>query len=425
MTMHRIGLGVAVAVLAVGIARPARAQDALIVDGLYLSATRDPGARIGPAPQSLQVPLAGGGRYAVGAAAAIDRVTGQTYPLPLTATVLAVDPVRPRAFLSQMCNQTANTCEVVTWNILTGLSVPLTTMAYRNPAYVFDIDPVVRYAVDDDVLFVDRTPQNTFLAGTHAIHAVNATTGVSLRSDITTRPGSWDVLPDGSRIILGAEPFWTIDRPPSLDVVDVASGQLVAHGPGVVEHLQWEPTLQTIIGVDPSLAGVVAYDPALRPLGAVRVDWGCSVGWQVSAHTGRVYILSGGGWNYIGQYPTHLFSLEPGVGLLDVDLSSKAGVPLGACSTLKVLSPPGPPRAFAASVLGHDVSIRWQNVGKASHFVLDVGLAPGRTDLSVYLGPDSHASFAGVPSGTYYLRLRGGNEFGGGRPSQEVTLVVP
>ena len=52
-------------------------------------------------------------------------------------------------------------------------------------------------------------------------------------------------------------------------------------------------------------------------------------------------------------------------------------------------------------------------------------VAPGRTDLSVYLGPDSHTAFAGVPSGTYYLRLRGGNEFGGGRPSQEIRLVVP
>ena len=56
--------------------------------------------------------------------------------------------------------------------------------------------------------------------------------------------------------------------------------------------------------------------------------------------------------------------------------------------------------------------------------VQDVGLAPGRTDLSVYLGPDSHTSFAGVPSGTYYLRLRGGNEFGGGRPSAEIVMVV-
>jgi hypothetical protein len=57
--------------------------------------------------------------------------------------------------------------------------------------------------------------------------------------------------------------------------------------------------------------------------------------------------------------------------------------------------------------------------------VLDVGFSPGRTDLQVYLGPDSHTAFANVPSGTYSLRLRGGNEFGGGRPSAELKVVVP
>jgi hypothetical protein len=76
-------------------------------------------------------------------------------------------------------------------------------------------------------------------------------------------------------------------------------------------------------------------------------------------------------------------------------------------------------------VTADDVAMHWESIGAASHFVLDVGFAPGRTDGSVFLGPDSHASFANVPSGTYYLRLRGGSEFGGGRPSTEVQIVVP
>ena len=57
--------------------------------------------------------------------------------------------------------------------------------------------------------------------------------------------------------------------------------------------------------------------------------------------------------------------------------------------------------------------------------MLDAGLAPGRTDLQVRLGADPRVTFAGVPSGVYYLRVRGGNEFGGGRPSDELRLVVP
>ena len=73
---------------------------------------------------------------------------------------------------------------------------------------------------------------------------------------------------------------------------------------------------------------------------------------------------------------------------------------------------------------GH-VALEWTNVGGASRFVLEVGAAPGRTDLSVVVGPDSQASFSGVPPGTYYLRVRGANAFGGGHPSNEIRVVIP
>lgn len=65
------------------------------------------------------------------------------------------------------------------------------------------------------------------------------------------------------------------------------------------------------------------------------------------------------------------------------------------------------------------------NIGAASGFMLDVGFAPGRTDLSLFLGPDPFARFSSVPPGTYYVRLRGGNEVGGGRPTDEVVLRIP
>ncbi len=78
-----------------------------------------------------------------------------------------------------------------------------------------------------------------------------------------------------------------------------------------------------------------------------------------------------------------------------------------------------------AVVSGRTVALSWVNVGAASHFVLEAGLAPGRADLSVFLGPDPRATFANVPPGTYYLRVRGGNEFGGGRPSAEVRVTIP
>ncbi|MCC6990770.1 MAG: fibronectin type III domain-containing protein, partial [Acidobacteria bacterium] len=86
---------------------------------------------------------------------------------------------------------------------------------------------------------------------------------------------------------------------------------------------------------------------------------------------------------------------------------------------------PGAPRNLVASVSGHDVSLTWRNVGDATAFVVDVGLAPGRTDVSVYHDGGTAATFTGVPSGTYFVRVRGGNTFGGGRPSNEAVVVVP
>lgn len=145
----------------------------------------------------------------------------------------------------------------------------------------------------------------------------------------------------------------------------------------------------------------------------------------MSSHTGRVYILSGGGFNYMGEYATHLIAIDPGRGAIDVDLSRTAGLPAGGCYGMRLLTAPGPPRAFRAAATGREVSMAWENVGAASHFVLDVGFAPGRSDAQVFLGPDSQATFANVPPGTYYLRLRGGNEFGGARASSEIQLLVP
>jgi hypothetical protein len=77
-----------------------------------------------------------------------------------------------------------------------------------------------------------------------------------------------------------------------------------------------------------------------------------------------------------------------------------------------------------ATVRGRDVILTWTNIGAASSFVLDVGFAPGRTDLSLFLGPEPFARFSGVPPGTYYMRLRGGNEVGGGRPSGAIAVTI-
>jgi hypothetical protein len=56
--------------------------------------------------------------------------------------------------------------------------------------------------------------------------------------------------------------------------------------------------------------------------------------------------------------------------------------------------------------------------------VLEVGAAPGCTDLTVELGPDTTEAFADVPRGTYYVRVRAANYTGVSAPSNEVIVAV-
>jgi hypothetical protein len=78
-----------------------------------------------------------------------------------------------------------------------------------------------------------------------------------------------------------------------------------------------------------------------------------------------------------------------------------------------------------AAVQGRDVTVRWTNVGAASAFLLDVGLAPGQTVVTVPVTALTRAAFAAVPAGTYYVRIRGTNAFGTSRPSPDIRIVVP
>ena len=91
---------------------------------------------------------------------------------------------------------------------------------------------------------------------------------------------------------------------------------------------------------------------------------------------------------------------------------------------MQMITAPGAPQHLAARVSGSTVSLTWLNVGGASAFVLEAGFAPGHTAIAVTLGPEGAATFTDVPPGTYYVRVRGGNEFGGGRPSAEAVVVV-
>lgn len=88
--------------------------------------------------------------------------------------------------------------------------------------------------------------------------------------------------------------------------------------------------------------------------------------------------------------------------------------------------PPPPPFLLAPpSIQGDVVSFAFSGIAACAGAIgrLEIGLQPGRTDIAF---DTPILGFTGaVPPGTYYVRARGRNAFGLGKPSLEVPIKVP
>jgi hypothetical protein len=114
-------------------------------------------------------------------------------------------------------------------------------------------------------------------------------------------------------------------------------------------------------------------------------------------------------------------------------------VAIGACGTSVpsgpvvlgvggAVMPPGEPLDFTAQVANHTVAFSWAppvEGGAASGYVLEAGSGPGQSNLVRFPLAATSAAFAGVPSGTYFVRVRAVNAAGAGDASAEVQVVVP
>ena len=89
---------------------------------------------------------------------------------------------------------------------------------------------------------------------------------------------------------------------------------------------------------------------------------------------------------------------------------------------------PEAPTTFTAAVSGHTVTLGWSVAAGTAQTVVEAGATPGFVSplVSVAFAAASTAeAFPGVPSGTYYARVRAVNACGQGAPSIERTVVVP
>lgn len=404
---------VLLAALSLWAAASASAQDVLIVNGRYRSAIRAFGQDLGAAPAEWWWTTVGGGRYLLDGNVLFDTASGTRRFVSPAMRIVAVDPVRPRLFVRVPGTLFS---VIAAYDIASGAVRPLTTVSGAEVPG----PEQVRYAYSADRLFLDVTDRDAGgPASPHVIRVIDGTTGAeapsfTVTAGATTSGASWTVAQDGATAYVGymVNPF---AGPAVVTAVDVPTGGQTSAQLPRVSGLMWDETNERVLADGGNT--VTVFTRGLTPLASGPIEGTHSI--HISPHTGRMYIAAG---QFHGIYGGDLH-----LAVFD----SRTFQPLGAftqpdgSARLNVFTAPGPPRALAAAVTGHDVALSWTNVGAASGFVLDVGLAPGRTDLSVYLGPDPHTSFSGVPSGTYYLRLRGGNLIGGGRPSQEIQLVVP
>lgn len=107
------------------------------------------------------------------------------------------------------------------------------------------------------------------------------------------------------------------------------------------------------------------------------------------------------------------------------DPSNEATIVVGGSTCVTV---PGPPVGFTSTVNNQtrQVVLTWtppQGACSPSAYVIEAGSSPAITDLaSLQVAANAYSVIA--PIGTYYVRVRGVNNFGVGTPSSELIIAV-
>jgi hypothetical protein len=105
------------------------------------------------------------------------------------------------------------------------------------------------------------------------------------------------------------------------------------------------------------------------------------------------------------------------VGLVPSAQAADLGVRQGC------VAPPAAPTEFGDQVNGTTVSYSWQPSAGAAGYMLDLGSAPGASDVgTVSMTATSYA--VTTPVGTYYVRVRAVSSCGSSAPSMELVVYV-
>jgi hypothetical protein len=148
------------------------------------------------------------------------------------------------------------------------------------------------------------------------------------------------------------------------------------------------------------------------------------------------YVLEGGVFpgEVLGSFVTNntapIFTFVAPTGSFHVRVHTLAGAERSAASNeilihVNVPVAPSPPAGLVGVRNGSAVTLAWRNTyvgGEPTAAFLDV---TGSINGTLPLPPGDSFSFAGVPNGTYTLRLRAANAYGSSAASNPVTLSFP
>ena len=134
------------------------------------------------------------------------------------------------------------------------------------------------------------------------------------------------------------------------------------------------------------------------------------------------------------SFPTTMTLPETGLYVVDVHDNINTGVSsytlqLGSPGSCPAAALPGAPVNLVASANGSTVSLTWSppiTGGPVSSYVLEAGLSPGASNVTVIDTGSIATSLVagGVPSGTYFIRVKAKNAAGTSAASNEVAVVV-
>jgi hypothetical protein len=385
----------------------AAAQDRLFIGPREVGALGHFAETKGPAPTWVHSPRFGGERFVHFSNGVLDLQTGAVISLG-RGFVVAYDRARPRVFLGR---QDGVWQEEVTTSF-SQLVLPRPTVDLVACTHAASADVLVcAYARPDGQYDLVRP-------GVFSPVVVGTTR-------FATPIPNWVITPDAARLYFAhcarvtgqAPPFVCLEQ--DLAVLDMATGGMrtvpMPDAFTTVGALQWDEARDRLFSIG---ARVDVLSRDLRHIGTASGTGRCRAV-AVSPHTGRAYLAVD---DYAYGWSTSVLSAYDALTYQTIEPPREHRA--GPCLPLALLTAPGAPRDVRAVATGRTVHLAWTNVGAASHFVLDVGLAPGRTDLSVFMGWEPNATFFDVPPGTYYLRVRGGNLIGGGQPSAEIVVRV-